>query len=79
MRQLWESGEGEETGNGSSTDEFPHLDEDRLKYDSESESSDYEHQGNGISCRFYNHDGCSKGVRCAFSHAPDDKSVRDEL
>ena len=79
VRQLWESGEGEETGNNSSTDGFPHLDEDKVEYSSESDSSDYIHQGNGISCRFYNHDGCNKGTNCPFSHAPDEKSVRDEL
>lgn len=79
VRHLLESGEGEETGNGSSTDEFPHLDENGVEIDSQSDSSDYGHQGNGIPCRFYNHDGCNKGTRCSFSHAPDEKSIRDEL
>ena len=79
VRQLWESGEGDETGNGSTTDEYPHLDEDRMEIDSQSDSSDYGHEGNGIPCRFYNHGGCNKGTHCSFSHAPDEKSVRDDL
>jgi hypothetical protein len=80
VRQLWMSGEGEETGNGSSTDECPSLDAKKLEdLSSQSDSSDYGHEGNGIPCRFYNHDGCKKGNNCPFSHAPDEKSVRDEL
>lgn len=79
MRQLWESGEGEETGNGSSEDEFPHPDEDKLELCSHSDSSDYGHKGNNKPCRFYNHDGCKRGKACAFSHAPDNKSIRDAL
>jgi hypothetical protein len=79
VRQLWESGEGDETGNGSSTDEFPHLDGDGLEWSSQSDSSDYEHLGNGTPCRFYNRDGCNKGSLCVFSHTADEKSVRDEL
>ncbi|KAL0575379.1 hypothetical protein V5O48_006592 [Marasmius crinis-equi] len=47
--------------------------------DSDSGSSDCEHVGNGVGCRFYNHGGCTRGSRCQFSHAPDDKSVRDKL
>lgn len=79
VRQLWESGEGEDTGDGSSTDEFPHPDEDKFEVSSHSDSSDFEHQGNGIPCRFYNHNGCNRGTACSFSHAPDSKSVRDNL
>ncbi|KAI0367861.1 hypothetical protein BV20DRAFT_1023528 [Pilatotrama ljubarskyi] len=45
----------------------------------ESDSEDFKHRGNGTPCRFYNHDGCKNGKRCRFRHAPDDKSVRDEL
>ncbi|KAH9059674.1 hypothetical protein EDB87DRAFT_754517 [Lactarius vividus] len=37
------------------------------------------HEGNGIHCRYDNHDGCTRGVECKFSHAPDHKSVRDRL
>ena len=44
-----------------------------------SDSSDWNHGGNGIPCRFYNHDGCKHGNACRFSHAPDHKSVCDHL
>ncbi|KAJ4477324.1 hypothetical protein J3R30DRAFT_202991 [Lentinula aciculospora] len=30
-------------------------------------------------CRFYNHLGCRRGKKCLFSHAPDARSVRDNL
>ncbi|KAH8999849.1 hypothetical protein EDB86DRAFT_3075517 [Lactarius hatsudake] len=29
--------------------------------------------------KYYNRDGCTRGVECEFSHAPDYKSVRDRL
>ncbi|PPQ64038.1 hypothetical protein CVT24_008851 [Panaeolus cyanescens] len=58
---------------------FPPLDYDPLEIASVSDSSDCNHVGNGVPCRFYNHDGCSRGTLCTFSHAPDEKSVRDEL
>ena len=44
-----------------------------------SDSEDYKHNGNGIPCRFYNHDGCRAGASCKFKHAPDRRSVRDDL
>ncbi|KAJ3554386.1 hypothetical protein NM688_g3139 [Phlebia brevispora] len=44
-----------------------------------SDSSDFFHTGNGTPCRFYNHDGCARGTKCLFRHAPDDLSVRDKL
>ncbi|KAJ8093472.1 hypothetical protein PM082_020329 [Marasmius tenuissimus] len=47
--------------------------------ESDSGSSDCEHTGNGVACRFYNHGGCTRKGGCQFSHAPDDKSVRDKL
>lgn len=64
-----------------STDyDWPGYDEDTEDSSSdESDSSDCNHFGNGVSCRFYNHDGCTKGTDCRFSHAPDEKSVRDKL
>ncbi|KAI0264870.1 hypothetical protein BC834DRAFT_1042072 [Gloeopeniophorella convolvens] len=40
---------------------------------------DCRHVGNGKPCRAYNHGGCAQGTQCKFSHAPDHKSVRDEL
>ncbi|KAF8889422.1 hypothetical protein CPB84DRAFT_1785534 [Gymnopilus junonius] len=58
---------------------FPPLDYDGMEVDELSDSSDCNHVGNGIQCRFYNHDGCARGSNCIFSHAPDEKSVRDEL
>ncbi|KAL1942221.1 hypothetical protein VTO73DRAFT_6285 [Trametes versicolor] len=52
---------------------------DTLDLEEESDSEDYTHQGNGTPCRFYNRHGCTHGARCRFTHAPDRKSVRDEL
>ena len=58
---------------------FPHYDGEALEIASVSDSSDCNHVGNGVQCRFYNHDGCGRGTACTFSHAPDEKSVRDGL
>lgn len=58
---------------------FPHYDQDALEIASVSDSSDCAHVGNGVQCRFYNHEGCARSNACAFSHAPDEKSVRDDL
>ncbi|KAF9533853.1 hypothetical protein CPB83DRAFT_844632 [Crepidotus variabilis] len=58
---------------------FPHWDYEALEVASVSDSSDCQHVGNGVPCRFYNHEGCSRGSECAYSHAPDEKSVRDDL
>ncbi|KAJ3760292.1 hypothetical protein EV360DRAFT_68817 [Lentinula raphanica] len=30
-------------------------------------------------CRFYNHLGCRRGKKCLYSHAPDARSIRDDL
>ncbi|KAJ7504537.1 hypothetical protein B0H11DRAFT_1852989 [Mycena galericulata] len=58
----------------------PPLDGRPLEIVSDSDSSDFEHEGNGKPCRFYNHDGCAKGSQCRFKHAPTkDKSTRDQL
>ena len=47
---------------------------------SDSDTPDCRHKGiNKVPCRFYNHGGCNKGTACKYSHAPDEKSVRDEL
>jgi len=61
------------------SDESPQLDDTKLELESVSDSSDWNHEGNGIPCGFYNHDGCLRGTDCRFSHAPDHKSVRDRL
>ncbi|KAJ7494393.1 hypothetical protein B0H11DRAFT_2004455 [Mycena galericulata] len=51
--------------------------------DSESSDSegdgDSEHVGNGIPCKHHNlkPDGCAKGASCAYSHAPDARSIPD--
>ncbi|KAG5340650.1 hypothetical protein C0989_000905 [Termitomyces sp. Mn162] len=58
---------------------FPRYDDDKLEIAEPSDSSDCNHVGNGVPCRFYNHDGCARGIECDFSHAPDEKSVRDDL
>ena len=47
----------------------------------ESDSEDFAHAGTNIVCRYYNTSdtGCFYGDTCRFRHAPDSKSVRDEL
>ncbi|KAJ2918077.1 hypothetical protein MD484_g2306, partial [Candolleomyces efflorescens] len=58
---------------------YPQYDDEALEVDSLSNTSDCNHRGNGVPCRFYNREGCAKGTLCPFSHAPDEKSVRDDL
>ncbi|KAI9507662.1 hypothetical protein F5148DRAFT_969472, partial [Russula earlei] len=62
-------------------DETPRLSEPKaeLELESVSDSSDWNHDGNGIACRIYNHDGYLCGTRCRLSHAPDYRIVRDRL
>ena len=57
----------------------PSLTCPKVELESVSDSSDWNHVGNGSPCPDYNHDGCKRGVECEFSHAPDHKSVRDRL
>lgn len=45
----------------------------------ESDSSEFQQEGNGIPCRYLNHDGCRHGSDCWFKHGPDSYSQRDEL
>lgn len=54
-------------------------DEGLWEYETVSESSEYEHEGNGTACRYLNHGGCRHGSECRWKHAPDEKSVRDQL
>lgn len=54
------------------------MDEPELG-ESLSESSDCEHTGNVIPCKFYNRSECKNGRACRYSHAPDEKSERDAL
>jgi hypothetical protein len=71
--------EEEDSLDGEDESESPQLDDTEVELESVSDSSDWNHEGNGIPCRFYNHDGCLRGTNCRFSHAPDHKSVRDRL
>ncbi|KAJ7494854.1 hypothetical protein B0H11DRAFT_920060 [Mycena galericulata] len=57
----------------------PAIDADKLEVDSGSDTSDANHTGTGVPCLFYNHQGCARGTGCKFSHAPDEKSVRDGI
>ena len=52
-----------------------------IEVEDESDSGDFEHPGTGIACKFHNTSdtGCFYGEMCRFRHAPDSKSVRDEL
>ncbi|KAI9065693.1 hypothetical protein FKP32DRAFT_1674525 [Trametes sanguinea] len=60
----------------------PELDEiwDGMEFEleDESDSEDF-YDGNDVPCNHYNHARCARGTQCRFSHAPDRKSVRDEL
>ncbi|KAJ7107004.1 hypothetical protein C8R44DRAFT_858094 [Mycena epipterygia] len=58
---------------------LPAIDAEKLEVDSGSDTSDANHTGNAVPCLFYNHQGCARGNDCKFSHAPDEKSVRDDL
>ncbi|KAK7471092.1 hypothetical protein VKT23_002507 [Stygiomarasmius scandens] len=62
----------------------PGLDEipERIPAGDDSDSSDFEHKGNGNPCRSYNRDGCQNGgpKKCRFRHAPPKEgTTRDEL
>ena len=70
---------GDEDDDVDSDDGLPLADGIKLELESVSDSSDWNHEGNGIPCKFYNHGGCSRGPKCRFSHAPDHHSVRDKL
>ncbi|KAL0961190.1 hypothetical protein HGRIS_006159 [Hohenbuehelia grisea] len=66
-------------GNTESDDDAPHFDAQEEELEVLSDSSDCNHQGNGIPYKFYNHDGCKKNDSCEYSHAPDLNSIRDKL
>ena len=57
----------------------PGADDEPLEREDESDTEEFVHMGNGSPCKFYNDDGCTRGRRCQFRHAPDSRSVRDEL
>ncbi|KAF5386644.1 hypothetical protein D9615_002037 [Tricholomella constricta] len=67
-------------GYESSDNDWPHCDDTPAEESEvDSDSSDCLHIGNGFPCRFYNHEGCLRKDYCRFSHAPDEKSIRDML
>jgi hypothetical protein len=80
LRSRLEEGE-QGLSTGASDDGDPRPDAEKIDPDDyrDSDSSDCEHVGNGIPCKFYNHDGCLKGEHCSYSHAPDEMSARDKL
>ncbi|RPD52546.1 hypothetical protein L226DRAFT_617797 [Lentinus tigrinus ALCF2SS1-7] len=55
------------------------IHEDIVEVDEDSDSEDSIHTGSGVPCKFYNHGGCLHSHRCSFMHAPDARSVRDDL
>ncbi|KAF9485618.1 hypothetical protein BDN70DRAFT_533975 [Pholiota conissans] len=60
-------------------DKYPLHDDTPWELLSDSETEDSKHIGNRMPCRFYNKGECRRGTECKFSHAPDAKSIRDEL
>lgn len=68
-------------GRGLETPEKPTYESGNALWDAEttSDSSEYEHEGNGTPCRYLNHDGCRHGAQCRWKHAADANSVRDQL
>ncbi|KAG6861781.1 hypothetical protein C0995_012285 [Termitomyces sp. Mi166 len=75
---------GDEYSEGTDSDGlgygWPYYDDEPTHVsDTESDSSDCNHFGNGVPCRFYNHGGCSRKDNCRYSHAPDALSERDKL
>ena len=75
---------GHSLGDIHEDEDYPHFDDEPWPgvSCSDSDTSDHDHTGEpkqGFACRFYNHGGCNRGRECGFSHAPDGKSVRDEL
>lgn len=57
----------------------PTLQDPDMETPFESDTDDLWHEGNGVPCRYYNHDGCKLGTACRSKHAPDNRSVRDHL
>ena len=60
-------------------EDYPGYHEEPEELVSDSDTSECQHTGNGIPCQSYNRQGCKRASECHLSHAPDDKSVRDEL
>lgn len=78
VRDLLRAGEGRQLIDED--DGYPKGDETPWASYSDSDTPDCKHKGiRKAPCRHYNHSGCDLGSACEYSHAPDDKSVRDEL
>lgn len=72
LHQDWPEDEDEAERRGRADDAM-------LDIEDEADLEDCLTLGNGTPCKFYNHGGCRHGQQCRFMHAPDSKSVRDEL
>ncbi|KAK0231806.1 hypothetical protein EDD85DRAFT_116174 [Armillaria nabsnona] len=57
----------------------PPLDYPPRHIQTDSDSSNFEHEGNREPCRAYNHEGCSQGPKCALKHSPEEGTTRDQL
>ncbi|EJD52365.1 TPR-like protein [Auricularia subglabra TFB-10046 SS5] len=55
------------------------LPKPKLDDDAASDTSDYNHEANGIPCRHYNQSRCSRGELCNYSHGPTKWAIRDQL
>jgi hypothetical protein len=73
-------GSDSEGSDEDSEEEYPAFSDMPWASHSDSDTPDCKHTGvRDVPCRFYNRGGCIKGTECEYSHAADDKSVRDEL
>ncbi|KAF4614612.1 hypothetical protein D9613_003397 [Agrocybe pediades] len=78
VRNLADSGKGKENAK-EDRPPYPSADAEAWELFEDSDTEDSVHIGNNVPCRFYNHDGCVRGESCLYSHAPDYKSVRDDI
>ncbi|KAJ3506955.1 hypothetical protein NLJ89_g6574 [Agrocybe chaxingu] len=73
----------EELDHESDDEGHPEFSDEAWEPFSDPDSPDCKHLGIGRvaqpPCRAYNREGCAKGISCPLAHAPDRKSVRDEL
>jgi hypothetical protein len=80
MRRSFSSVQCEQGDDVADSDgEYPLLSDEKVGPESASDSSDWNHKGNGIPCKFYDHDGCTRVTECRFLHTLDHKSKRDHL
>ncbi|KAG5639186.1 hypothetical protein H0H81_006090 [Sphagnurus paluster] len=79
-REMYDSEDGSEGSRITEDLEWPNYDDSPFEESEvDSDSSDCRHIGNSFPCRFYNHEGCSRKDQCRYSHAPDHKSIRDNV